>query len=86
MTVKQLKQMLADAPDDMKIMVLVEDHLHPGMFAFAEACEGETGIATLGPSEEGIEYDETVFLVLPHGYGIPEEDIEDGKEAVPGLN
>lgn len=86
MTVNELKELLAAAPDDMKVMVMVEDHLKPGMFAFAEACTCDTGISHLGPGEDGTGGGEEVFLVLPHGSGVPEEDINKGQDTVPGLN
>lgn len=86
MTVKQLRELLAEAPDDMAVLVAVEDHTKPGMFAFAEACVGETGISTLGPSEDGSEGGEEVFLVLPHGFSISEGEAEDGEETIPELN
>lgn len=86
MKVKELKQLLANAPDDMKVMLMVENHLKPGMFAFVEACTCDTGISELGPSEDYTEGGEKVFLVLPHGAGVSEDDIENGNAAVPDLN
>lgn len=86
MTVKQLKELLAAAPEDMKVMVMVEDHTKPGMFAFAEACTCDTGISKLGPSEDLTEGGEEVFLVMPHGIGVSENDLESGKAEVPELN
>lgn len=83
MTVADLKQLLAEAPDDMIVMVMVEDHLKPGMFAFAEACTCETGITELA-NEEGD--DLKVFLVMPHGAGVSEGDIDNGQETIPELN
>lgn len=83
MTVKELKELLAEAPDDLPVMVAVEDHLHPGMFAFAEACTCETGISEVGISEES---SESVFLILPHGFSVSEADIENGEDIIPGLN
>jgi len=86
MSVKQLRELLAEAPDDMPVMVMVENHLQPGMFAFAEACVGETGISQLG-AIEGSETDEmTVFLVLPHGAGVPEDELDNGENTIPELN
>lgn len=86
MTVKELKQLLADAPEEMKVMLMVENHLKPGMFAFVEACTCDTGMSTLGPSEDHTEGGEEVFLVLPHGAGVSEDDIESGEATVPELN
>lgn len=86
MTVKELKDLLAEAPDDMRVLVIVEDHLKPGMFAFAEACTCDTGISTLGPNEEESGGGETVFLVLPHGSGVPEGEIESGEFTDPMSN
>jgi hypothetical protein len=86
MTVKELKDKLADAPDDLEVMVMMENHLKPGMFAFAPACACDTGVSTLGPSEDGTEGGETVFLVLPHGSGVSEEEIENGEDVAPQLN
>lgn len=86
MTVAELKALLSDAPSDLKVMVIIENHLKPGMFAFAEACTCDTGISTLGPNEDNTGGGETVFLVLPHGSGISEKDIENGKYEIPELN
>lgn len=86
MTVKELKELLADAPDDLKVLVIVDDQTKPGMFAFAEACTCDTGISTLGPAEDGASGGETVFLVLPHGFGIPEDELQSGDTIVPILN
>jgi hypothetical protein len=86
MTVKELKELLAKAPDDMKVLVIVENHLKPGMFVFAEACTCETGVSELGPGADGEGGGETVFLVLPHGSGMSEEEMESGEDAIPELN
>lgn len=86
MTVKELKELLAEAPDDMPVMVMLEDHLKPGMFAFAEACTCETGVTTLGEDENGVDDGRQVFLVLPHGAGVAEGDIDQGDETIPELN
>jgi hypothetical protein len=85
MKVKELKALLADAPEDLEVMVQVENHLKPGMFAFASACKCDTGITELGPGEDG-KGGETVFLVLPHGAGLTEEEIESGETIIPELN
>lgn len=86
MTVKELKEKLADVADDIEVMVMMENHLKPGMFAFAPACSCDTGVSELGPAEDGTGGGETVFLVLPHGSGVTEEEIEKGEDTAPGLN
>jgi hypothetical protein len=86
MTVKELKEKLANAPDDMEVMVEVPNHLKPGMFAFAPACSCDTGVTTLGASEDGTCGGENVFLVLPHGSGVPEDEIDNEKNRSPELN
>jgi len=71
MTVKSLIELLKQAPADMKVYVSVTTPSDMG-FLFQEACEGETGVVTLGD----IENDEdaaTVFAVLPHGFTDEEE-------------
>jgi len=86
MTVKELKLKLVDAPDDMKVLVIVENHLNPGMFAFAEACECDTGISELGPNKDGTGGGESVFLVLPHGTGVSEDEMGNMENQSPELN
>jgi hypothetical protein len=86
MTVKELKQLMAGAPDDMIVMLLVEDHLKPGMFAFTEACSCDSGISELGPEEDGTGGGEKVFLILPHGSGVSEDELEEGDQTIPELN
>lgn len=86
MNAKELKDLLKDAPDEMPVMVIVENHLKPGMFAFAEACMCDTGITELGPSEDGAGGGEKIFLVARHGSGVTEEQIESGEVVVPELN
>lgn len=86
MTVKELRELLSETPDDMKVMVIVENHLKLGMFAFADACICDTGIATLGPDELNEKDGETVFLILPHGSGVPEDEIDNEENKSPQLN
>lgn len=86
MTVKELKEKLANVPDDMPVLVQVENHLKPGMFAFAEACSCDTGVSELGPAEDGTGGGENVFLVLPHGTGVPEDEIDNEENLSPELN
>jgi hypothetical protein len=84
MTVKELKQLLADAPDDLPVLVMMPNPIKPGMFAFAEACTCETGISKLGPDENMENEGQEAFLVLPHGFGVPEDEIDN--EQIPELN
>ena len=86
MTVKDLKEKLANAPDDMEVMVEVQNHLKPGMFAFAPACITCTGVSKLGAAEDGTGGGEEVFLVLPHGSGVPEDEIDNEENKSPELN
>lgn len=86
MTVKELKEKLADVADDMEVMVMMENHLKPGMFAFTPACSCDTGVSELGPAEDGTGGGENVLLVLPHGSGVSEEEIENGEDTAPQLN
>lgn len=82
MTVKRLIEILQEAPQDMRVYVLV--HNEGGAFGFAEACEGETGECELGPPAEELYNKEwplfystdrmKVFGVLPHGFGTTEDD------------
>jgi len=86
MTVKELKAKLVNASDDMMVMVEVENHIKPGMFAFTFACPNSSGIATLGTSADGTAGGEEVFLILPHGSGIPEDEADDIKNLPPEVN
>lgn len=86
MTKKELLELLVNVPDDMEVMVIVENHLKPGMFAFASACTCETGIMELGPGENGEPGGESVFLIAPHGAGVAESDEHEGDQAIPELN
>jgi hypothetical protein len=86
MKVKELKEKLVDVPDDMEVMLQVENHLKPGMFAFAPACSCDTGVSELGPAEDGGGGGETVFLVLPHGAGVPEDEMDKPENNSPELN
>lgn len=76
----------ADTRKKIKVMVQVENHLKPGMFAFAEACSCDTGVSELGPAEDGTGGGESVFLVLPHGSGVPEDEIDNEENKSPELN
>ncbi len=82
---KELRALLTPDTDELEVMLIIENHLKPGMFAFASACSCETGVMQLGPSEDG-EGGETIFLIAPHGAGVSEEDAENGDEIIPELN
>jgi hypothetical protein len=88
MNALELEEILAAIPKEKKVqltvLVAVQDHLKPGMFAFAEACSCETGLTTLGPDENMENEGQEVFLVLPHGFGVPEDEIDN--EQIPELN
>jgi hypothetical protein len=89
MNVKKLKEIMAAVPpeyDELQVLLQVEDHLHPGMFAFKEACECDTGVMELAPEnhEDPNDFPRMAFLILPHGTGLPEEEIETGNTV--GLN
>jgi hypothetical protein len=90
MTLEELIEIGMKVPADqrkkVKVMVIVENHLKPGMFAFAEACSCDTGISELGPSEDGTSGGESVFLVMPHGSGVPEDEIDNEENKSPELN
>lgn len=86
MTVKKLIEMLQDADPNLPVYVCVQNE---GMFAFKEACEGETGETDLGPPPEDVYSKEQarfelskmknqmkVFAILPHGFGEEEPDHE----------
>lgn len=83
MTVKELKELLVDVPDNLPVMVMVENHLKPGMLAFAEACTCESGLSRVGPTEEDAK---DAFLLLPHAAGVSGDDIEKGDTSIPQLN
>lgn len=81
MTVKQLKELLKDAPDDMQVLILAENQPTLGGFLFTSPCTCETGIATIGQPDTSMgEYgefpDREAFLILPHGSGVTEEGLE----------
>lgn len=82
---KELRALLTPETDELEVMVIVENHLKPGMFAFAPACSCDTGISELGSAEDG-GGGETVFLVLPHGSGVPEDEIDNEENQSPELN
>lgn len=83
---KELRALLTPDTDELEVMVIVENHLNPGMFAFAPACTCDTGVSELGPAEDGTGGGEKVFLVLPHGPGIPENEIDNEENKSPELN
>jgi len=75
MTVKRLKELLEDAPDDLPVYVMVSNE--GGLFGFQEACEGESGEAEIDPLTQDdifnpIPEPRKVFAILPHNFS--EED------------
>lgn len=78
MTVKQLKELLADAPDDMEVFVQKESTL--GVFVFAPACHQSSGVADFGPPiEEGYRQPEKGFVVMSHDSGVTEDEMDEHK-------
>lgn len=67
MTVKELKAKLANAPDDMQVMICKEDQ-NIGGFFFESACEHDSGVTDLdAPDESTGEVGEggKVFMLSP---------------------
>lgn len=83
MTVKDLKEMLKDAPDNMNIYVDIGSQL--GGFVFVNACIHESGIVEFGKADKKLgeagDADKG-FIIMAHGSTISEEDIdkEDSEE------
>lgn len=79
MTVKELRELTLEAPDDMEVMILGgESALNRG-FMFLGACICDSGVIELGPPNDidtGAFKPEKVFAVLPHGFGATQEEIE----------
>lgn len=78
MTVKELKELLTEAPDDMQVYVLGDSSL--GGFLFLGACEKESGIIEFGPPD--LEQGETGqpgkgFVVMACGSTCTEEEAEE---------
>jgi hypothetical protein len=77
MLVKELKELLADVPDDMKVFVPVEGGI-PAMFAFEEACPSISGVIQFGPPPVAFAPMEKNapkegFLIAPHSFHNEEE-------------
>lgn len=83
---KELRALLTPEADELEVMIMVENHLKPGMFCFAPASEHDSGVTTLGPAEDGTGGGENVFVVLPHGAGVPEDEIDNEENKSPELN
>lgn len=90
MTLEELIEIGMKVPAEerkkLKVMVMVENHLKPGMFAFKEACACDTGVSELGAAEDGEVGGESVFVVLPHGSGVPEDELDNEENKSPELN
>ena len=74
MTVKELKGILKDAPDEMQVLIPVSGEFDG---FFKSPCNEETGISELGIDEDS---DETApaFVIVPCGFfeeqhGVPPE-------------
>ena len=75
MTVKELKELLKDAPDDMQVLIPFDSTQFDGRFL--SPCVAETGIGELG-IEEDSDKTESSFVIVPHGFfeekhGVPPE-------------
>lgn len=67
MTAKELKEKLANVPDEMQVMICRED-TNIGGFFFEPACEHDSGVTDLGaPDESKGEVGEggKVFMLSP---------------------
>lgn len=73
MTVKELKELLTDAPDDMTVYIPVESAV-VGAFMFEEACPAISGPVEFGPpvAPFGQEVQEDGprkgFVIAPHSF------------------
>jgi len=86
MTVKELKQLLSDAPDDMR--VYIGDVTELGMFCFKEACICDSGPMEFAPADHEIgEHGEGEgFVLMPHGLSVAEGDEDEQVERPEDLN
>lgn len=84
MTVKELRQLLEDAPNDMGVYVNRDSAL--GGFVFELACVNESGIAVFGdPDESQGEVGDTThgFIIMAHGSTVSEDDIDEDEIDTP---
>lgn len=82
LTVADLEQMLKDAPKHLRVLVMAPNQPLSGQFAFVDICPQHTGVATFGPAskdngEQGEPEGAEVFLVMPHGAGVTEEELDE---------
>ena len=89
MTVKELRGLLAEAPDDMLVFVPI-DSMVVGAFAFEEACSSISGVIEFGPADapygqeiNPAENQGKAFLVAPHSFN---PDNHEHDKAPPELN
>ncbi len=83
MLVSELKEMLKDVPDDMRVFTPVEGGI-PGMFAFEEACPTVSGVIQFGPPPKAFAPVETNspkegFLIAPHSFHDEDKHENDSK-------
>lgn len=64
MTVKDLKQLLSKAPDEMQVLMPMTD-IFDGYFK--SPCVKESGVATLGVNEN-LKTEEDSFVIVPCGF------------------
>lgn len=74
MTVKDLKEILKDAPDDLQVLIPMSGEFDG---YFKSPCSEETGISELGIDENSNET-EPAFIIVPCGFfeehkGVPPE-------------
>lgn len=89
MTVKELRELLTHAPDNMEVVVSGgEDALGKG-FLFLGACQCDSGIICVPKENESITNGaelEKVFAVLPHGFGATQEQLDKmGESPIPEI-
>lgn len=83
MLIKELKELIKDIPDNMRVFVPVEGGI-AGMFAFEEACPAVSGVIQFGPPPVAFAPLETNspkegFLVAPHSFHDEDKHEDEGK-------
>lgn len=70
MNVKELKELLQDAPDDMQVLIPLHEEFTG---VFYSPCIGESGVMKMGGEEEG-DLDREEFLLVRHAFWGDGED------------